>query len=828
MQRLFFIKNGPNYGDRKIKHSPHNSYSNFLTFLGNNYTGKYEFVQNINFDEQDGIETELVIDWSKSWTPNYLFVSGDQEDNYNHFTSWFIMECKKIRGRQYRLSLRRDVVNDYYENIMEAPSYIEKGMLPIDNDLIFNNEGLTVNQIKKEETLLKDKLGAYYYVAYVTKEAQGTIEGTTSDFPYVTVSSANNEYLLGETIHGTETAKRFFFPQYYTLTFGLAERTTSPYTYIYFKIYFDGTGTIVDVTTTQKDTPLNTGLGVSNIKSNLQLFIDKLKSNLIADIQTGYTYLFQAAKRNFSSTHDYINGTTFNTLKNYDGKILLDNWLYDGEENDEYYNYSINVYENNLNSGRNVLNANENAYFLQKVKNTLTQIGVQYDDTTYYFGFRTENVSLYGFKRSLYTPNAEFEVTIPSDRKHTEDAPYDIIVIPVGLGRVIGGVAPGGQPLFVDIEDNKQIAFVEKLNKEWTSNGMLKDIQRLPYAPIINEDYIQKVGDEYYIKPLTATISKKATYVINGVLVLYATTKQQTFDIEVNKRIDLEADKFKFVNDCEFMRLVSPNGAGAFEFNIAKNGGTVDYINVDCTFKPGTPYIHLNPNFNRLYATDYNDYRGLICGGDFSIATMTDAWLTYVSENKMYDKIFNRQVQNMDYNQELSLRQQMFFTGVSSVGGAVGGAVKGSAGGAAGAIAGAVMGAAVPATVGVARNVFMQEQQKEARSYLIDQYNLNLRNIQARQDTLTKVGADDYNNKIWCVLEQYSCTNVEKEAYLNKIKYNGMTVNCIGKIKNYIYNNDISYVQARIIMIEDLSEDNHLITTIKNEIAMGVYLEGEE
>lgn len=820
---IIYVKNYANYSDRKIKHSPKDYYALTLQYLSNYITAMRI---NVNFDMQDGIETEIVVEWSESWTPNYLFACGNESSETMPISSWFVMEFKKIRGRQYRARLKRDVVNDYYENIIEAPSYIEKGTLPIDNDLIFNNEGLTVNQIKKNETLLKDKFGAYYYVAYVTKEAQGTITGTTSDFPYITVSSANNEFVVGQTIHGRETKNKFFFPQYYTLKFTLTEVTTSPYIDTVFKIYFDGAGKNVEVTATNESSTRRNGIGVRNLQSKLQDFISKLQELLMNDIATGYTYLFGEATRQFSDTNKYVNGNSFETLRNYDGKILYDNWIYEGETNDEYYNYSMNVFESNLNSRETTILVNANAYFLQKVKNALSQVGINYNDDAYYLQFRTECVSLYGFNRNLYTPNAEFEITIPSDRKHTEDAPYDIIVIPVGA-KLSKRVSPTLNVVF-DTDDNIQIALAEKLNSVWTSEGKLKDMQRLPYAPILNEEFVKEILQQQTIFVSGFNTNKDGAYQdITNAVVLFASSKQLTFDININKSINLDPKEFKFNNDCEFMRLVSPNGSGAFDFNIAKNGGTVDYINVDCTFKPGAPYIHLNPNFNRLYATDYNDYRGLICGGDFSIATMTDAWLTYVSENKMYDKIFNRQVQNLDYNQELTLKQQAFFTGVSTVGGAVGGAMKGSMGGVAGAIAGAAMGAAVPATIGVAKNVFTQEAQQEAKSYLIDQYNLNLRNIQARQDTLTKVGADDFNNKIWCTLEEYSCTDIEKEAYLNKIKYNGMTINCIGKIKDYIYNNNISYVQARIIMIDDLSEDDHLIMTIKNEIAMGVYLEGE-
>ena len=52
--------------------------------------------------------------------------------------------------------------------------------------------------------------------------------------------------------------------------------------------------------------------------------------------------------------------------------------------------------------------------------------------------------------------------------------------------------------------------------------------------------------------------------------------------------------------------------------------------------QPYQPYIHLNPNFGSLYGEDFNDARGLILGGDFSIATLSNEWKNYETQNKNY------------------------------------------------------------------------------------------------------------------------------------------------------------------------------------------------
>ena len=50
----------------------------------------------------------------------------------------------------------------------------------------------------------------------------------------------------------------------------------------------------------------------------------------------------------------------------------------------------------------------------------------------------------------------------------------------------------------------------------------------------------------------------------------------------------------------EFKRLCSPNYSSVFEFNAQKNDG-ISYWEYNCTYKPYTPYIHVNPNWGGLY-----------------------------------------------------------------------------------------------------------------------------------------------------------------------------------------------------------------------------------
>ena len=100
----------------------------------------------VNFDMQDGILTSLVVGsesqqreippatpegeatnevlkFDDLGTPDYLIVHENNVIN----SRWFIVESVKIRGGQYKLALKRDVLVDFGEKIMNSPCFVEKG-----------------------------------------------------------------------------------------------------------------------------------------------------------------------------------------------------------------------------------------------------------------------------------------------------------------------------------------------------------------------------------------------------------------------------------------------------------------------------------------------------------------------------------------------------------------------------------------------------------------------------------------------------------------------------------------------------------------------------
>jgi hypothetical protein len=282
------------------------------------------------------------------------------------------------------------------------------------------------------------------------------------------------------------------------------------------------------------------------------------------------------------------------------------------------------------------------------------------------------------------------------------------------------------------------------------------------------------------------------------------------------------------------------------EFDPQKNNGMLSF-NVDYFFKPYSPYIHVSPYFDGLYGQDFNDPKGLVCSGDFSVSTVADLWEEYQIQNKNYELIFNRQIQNLDINNSIAYEQAEIsaylnagstaLQGAASgmvAGGLLGGAI-GSEAGPYGTVIGAAAGGIVGAGAGLGGSIWamrkdlelLAQSQKEARSFAQDMYTYHLGNIQALPNALTRVTSLTENNKIFPFIEFYDSTDEEKEALRNKLTYNGFTIMRIGKIVDYIQGN-LNYVQGQLIRLTGVEEDSHVVAEIAKEIEQGAYYYGND
>ena len=283
----------------------------------------------------------------------------------------------------------------------------------------------------------------------------------------------------------------------------------------------------------------------------------------------------------------------------------------------------------------------------------------------------------------------------------------------------------------------------------------------------------------------------------------------------------------KLANECDVVRIVSQNYSAIFEFSPAKSGG-VDGFLADCTYKPWSPYIHILPKLKGLYGDNFvaiDDARGLICGGDMSLPQLSNEWANYQLQNKTYQEMFDRQIKNMDVQNDVKRQGALAQAILAPITGGAAGAALGSktsvfGGTVADAAIGAI-GGGVTAGIDYANTVKMME---ENRQYAIDMYGYNLQNIQAVPTSLTKTSALTYNTRVWPFIEYYTCTEAERKALKDKIKYNGMTIMKVGQLSDYTLGEDNFYKGQLIRLPEYVKIDGHMAFEIYNELNKGVYL----
>lgn len=785
---LYILKYN-SYYNRIVKYE--DSLSNYLKYVvGDVYT-------DINFNPNDGINTTQYINCTNDQLGNYVLCV---EDN-TIISRWFVIEARRERSGQYKLQLRRDLLVDYYNNIVNSPSFIKKATLNTGDPFIFNSENMTYNQIKTSETLLKDATECPWIVGFIpknslTSDTTITATGVPSNIAnYIVdnISDLDIYNLLDKPIADPDPFYKISLNAYRNISNGdiLYQKT-----YVKYDLYNNGeTSNITQKTTTDSIQP-----GSALIDGNIY-DVFKLRYTTSMPTSVSFASVMVEATKNWQSqdVFDACNAFTGGLQESADYKKIsayFNKYIYENNSGKLYRITPTNI----TNETKNYV-VGPNSVLGQTLDSKLV---LNYGD----YGNATINSNTYyqlALTQYIRTYNLELvelsgSVTINNNRYHTIDTPYDIFAMPYGevtitkLGSTICTTS-------ASLNQNLAVAIQTQQGAD-----TVYDLQLLPYCPI---RYL-KLGKTIDIANFDVNyITDKDGNKI-GVM-FWANSSSFTFDIPLS----INVKDVKIESECDLYRLVSPNYNGQFEFNLAKNGGVTSF-NVDCTYKPYDSYIHINPNFGKLYGKDFNDARGLICGGDFSLPQVSNAWANYQLNNKNYQASFDREIQNLEVkNWAMSLQDK-----ASLASGIIGaGAFGAKFGGPLGATAG-MLGSAITGAIDYSTNEMLRN---EAIDYKIDQFGYSLGNIKAMPNSLMKTSALTNNNKLFPILEYYTCTNEEKEALKNKLIYNGMTVMRIGKISEFI-RNEKTYIQCQLIRCEDLQEDFHLINEIANELNKGVYI----
>lgn len=760
---------------------------------------------NVNFFPNDGVSTAhtpYIKDFNVNSNnsviiPDYLIVC---DTNNNILSRWYVIECVYNTGKtQYKMSLYRDVIAEYWNDVVNKPFYCEKGYLPTYDNGIFNDEAITTSQVKESESLIQDKTGIPWIVGYrAIPKSNETINDELD------ITNLTPDYIVDELSNW----------EYYNSNIDIIGNWKIAYQYYHgvydnsYSMPFDNKYTFEYKVTNNVYNWGSQILSPMVFRNHLQKALDTNNFTNLSDLVKSYA--------NASDVDDFINFSKF------ENRIIYDT------SQDKYYRIVLKKEERDVNGFINIGSdlANEMVDIIQ-------YISENYSDAVFEGNISNENLLLHwnGKKYSF-----EFkEITISRALYYSTDninrlldAPYCAFCIPYG------------DMCFIDSDSDYEINTNALLSLNIATelaaklSSKIYDIQLLPYCPIKE---IRESGNIFNFNNSTMVYGKDFEYIINlsnsKPLNVLFWMNESSFDFSIvnpvtNYKSELIAVKsaidFKVDNQTKFLRICSPNYNGVFEINPFKNRG-IDYFKINCTYKPFQPFIQISPNFKGLYGDLFNDSRGLILGGDFSLPLILDKWQEYEIQNKNYQTMFNRQIENMEVQHKYQRREQIANAITGTLSAAATGAISGSmvGGGIGGAIGGGISGIA-SAVGGVMDLTAGDALRTEALDYTRDMYGYNLDNIKALPNALTRVSAFSIINKLFPFIEVYNCTDEEREAVTNKIIYNGMTVERIGTIGQFVGNTPRQYIKGKLIRFENLEDDFHVLKTLSDELNKGVFV----
>ena len=773
-----------NYFNRTVKRE-----ESLAAYLGENNSNVRYSEANFNFNPADGANTAITVGRSENPANDY----GDYllvVENGEIVSRWFILDEDRLRGKQYKINLRRDIVADYYEKVLNSTAFIEKGLPKYDSTLIFNSEGIPFNQIKKGETPLIDDSKMAWICGFVDRETEAK-------------TLSINSTVVADYEMSTYRFKDYFNKDANSFTFidGYVYVTNTQYSSSPFASKF-----VLDQYANQTNLGNSTSKGdykYTDQNGTLKSYIQSNGLNLALNISTKH------------SLYDGISSdSNYNSLLYEKDKIVRDGTNF----------YKIGTKIETHERTYRITEDKDGTFLLTYLTNFMKNFA-GYKSGTPYFEIYIKYDSL----RLTKTPVVEGEYTIDYPAKTgkiiNKNAPFDLFCIPFSDSMKVKAASS-------EFQANKEFAI--SIGSEIARNlgAACYDVQLLPFCPMTGFT-IEDNGTTFNIN---STDTKRTTFVKNAnkdnvYALFWSAASSGTKNIFKSGQTPYATvSNKKIENECDFYRLVSPNYNGQFEFSAAKNGG-IQYFNVDYTYLPYSSYIHVNPDFSDLYGQDFNDARGLICQGDFSIMYLSDAWVNYQIQNKNYNNIFDREIQNMDTIHSIENKQKR-----------IAGAINAAATGATVAAAGSgIIGKAVSAGAGIiaagasyagaeADILFGNKIYEENKSYKKDIFEYSLDNIRALPNSIAKTTAYTENNKIFPVLEYYSCTDEEKNILAKEIAQRGMTIGSIDYISSYAYNtweyNGIvarNFIKAQLIKTD--IEDNHIADVLSTELAKGLYFE---
>lgn len=797
MENLYFLVYNNSYNQTFRRE---NSLADYLPYQVGQTIGTYLW------NENDGVSASVTLNYEPTVPhnePDYCVVTD--EDGII-LSRWFVVEMKRTRQGQYFVSLDRDVVADSAEILPLLKVKARRGLLPQTSSLILQKEDINVNQIKVKETPIKDNTGLPWIVGYVSQKADATfqkVSGLTSRTnPNQTVAGIENFTYWANTSYGDHTATPYK---------GIPNRYDVEFRFIWSQ-YF----------------------GVNNVKRT-RFEVSVPERAFATNLGT-----FQSVTGYYAGPNGTAATPSTETVRTA------------FKDSTQWYSEIIAPYgfpaENELADftkldGQIILDTNTNKYYKATVKRTRTVETLNFDSDGVKAKFPNTNTILhdvvgassnapigteifntvaayfaYTIELTDYNETPVWSYDLSTTRAHTLDAPYDLICIPYGK---FNGV--GSEQIAMDIA-------TQTINQNTVgANGVIYDFQLLPYCPLKNfniNDLTEGIGYTRVKDSAGATLA----------YIYYCDRSSFKNSFLLSEPVTVADKKIDYL--CNSYRFISPNYSSQFEISAAANDG-FDMINVSCTYMPFNPYIKVAPAFSGLYGKDFDDARGLICGGDFSLPIVSDAWVQYQQSNKNYAAIFDRNIDSLEFTNNIQQTQDW----IQAIAGFLSGAATGASGfmiGKPWGIGMTIGGAIGAAGTGIGDILTNKKIREEQVSLTKDLHRLNLQNIQAQPMSLSRTTAFNADNKIFPILETYSCSPVERQAIINSLINRSFTIGAImnlGDLLNttwYAPEADGSikarnWIEATVIEFpREFGKDTDFLVTLANRLAQGYYFENWE
>ena len=815
-----------NYYNRIIKrYDTIAEYTTNATLLGKQ--------ENCNFVHGDGVNSSIT--WNKSAnttdTPDYVIV----DDYKGNLSRWFVTNSFKARDRQDKLQLRRDIIADYYSDIVSfSPCLIRKGYVPQTNPLIFNDEGVQYNKIKIDEKLIKDESNCSYIVGFFSNNAfpddptttvDGTIKADNYDYSYADLNDFPYKYYVeGAGNNHSESA---------TMLKGLGN------TSIYYSLKFHARATNINSKKIDVEMIWNSmGIGkpsfytpsFSNYNDGVyweegQNWMDvsllgtsggyTTGDNVLAYVRQTYCSVLYDKISYMSSVYakkllgveeeDYQSLREFNGKKIKIGAIVYNCTLKASSPRNSTVSY--NAYNPNIvNNFYGILN------YINANKPTRSEMARSFYDISYYDGNDTyfgNDLKVLGTLEDWYLELTEassgISTTIakPSNRTHLSSQPYDMFML-INEDNVSYKVGTTDYVSNHEVNINMAQAICQ------ASGTAGYDVQIVPFNPmrgtILDDGTINFYG--YDVHNITDSDNNVVGHYV------MCNSADLNFTLEKND-LKFNPDNYKKDYNLKQYRLCSPNQETMFEFSPAMNGG-INTWEISANYRPYASYVKVQPTWGWLYGDAmYNgktDFRGLVYNNTLCVTQLNEAWANYVSNNKNYQQLFDNQINSLTKAQNIQVNTMEQTLGFRSFTGMPIGSIL--------------------RTIGGSKDI---EMTKELNNIAIQKMEIDfmyqMDNIKSMPNTIKKLTNITEDTRVFPFIEIYSASPVEEQSFDLKMQYTGYTIMTTGKIIDYCQDGVETFVQADLIRLDlsrsEESADNHIANEIASELAKGIYITKE-